>query len=31
MSRQSNGALNNEEATLGLGDLLGLEELYPTD
>ena len=31
MSTRSNGACNNEESTLGLGDLLGLEELYPIE
>ena len=31
MSTKSNGPCTNEESTLGLGDLLGLEELYPPD
>ncbi len=29
MSTRSNGSCNLDEASLGLGDLLGLEELYP--
>ena len=28
MSTQSNGPCNNDESTLGLGDMLGLEQLY---
>lgn len=29
MSTSSNGPCHNEESSLGLGDILGLEELYP--
>jgi hypothetical protein len=29
MSTRSNGACSNEESTLGLGDMLALEQLYP--
>ncbi len=31
MSTRSNGACSNEESTLGLGDMLGLESLYPSE
>jgi hypothetical protein len=30
MSTRSNGECSNEESTLGLGDMLGLESLYPS-